>query len=67
MEGKGRFAVCGHPVMFEKRKIGSSKAGFGQGIRAFMFILKTTSKGRGMRKTSVKAEPNLNEPENALK
>ena len=40
VKGKGRFTVSEHPVMFEKRKIGSSKAGFGQGIRAFMFILK---------------------------
>jgi dolichol-phosphate mannosyltransferase len=40
VQSKGKFRVAEYPVVFEKRKMGLSKTGFGQGIRTFMFILK---------------------------
>jgi dolichol-phosphate mannosyltransferase len=40
VKGRGRFTVVEHPVVFEKRKMGISKTGFGQGVKTFMFILK---------------------------
>jgi dolichol-phosphate mannosyltransferase len=39
-KSKNKFRVAEYPVVFEKRKIGLSKTGFGQGIRTFTFILK---------------------------
>lgn len=35
-----KFTIVEHPVVFEKRKMGVSKTGFGQGVKTFMFILK---------------------------
>jgi len=40
VKGRGKFTVIEHPVVFEKRKMGVSKTGFGQGVKTFMFILK---------------------------
>lgn len=39
-KSKGRFRVVEYPVVFEKRKLGVSKAGFGQGLRTLAFVLK---------------------------
>jgi hypothetical protein len=39
-KSKGKFNVAEYPVFFEKRKMGVSKTGFGQGIKTFAFILK---------------------------
>jgi dolichol-phosphate mannosyltransferase len=39
-KSKGKFSVAEFPVFFEKRKMGFSKTGFGQGIKTFAFILK---------------------------
>jgi len=40
VKGRDKFTVVEYPVVFEKRKMGLSKTGFGQGIKTFMFILK---------------------------
>lgn len=40
VKGRNKFTFVEHPVVFEKRKMGSSKTGFGQGIKTFMFIMK---------------------------
>jgi dolichol-phosphate mannosyltransferase len=39
-KSKGKFSVAEYPVYFEKRKMGISKTGFGQGIKTFAFIMK---------------------------
>jgi dolichol-phosphate mannosyltransferase len=39
-KSKGKFKVAEYPVFFEKRKMGFSKTGFGQGLKTFAFILK---------------------------
>jgi dolichol-phosphate mannosyltransferase len=39
-KSKGKFRVAEFPVFFEKRKMGLSKTGFGQGIKTFAFIMK---------------------------
>ena len=39
-KSKGKFSVTEVPVFFEKRKMGLSKTGFGQGIKTFAFIIK---------------------------
>mgnify|MGYP001407006754 CR=1 FL=1 len=39
-KSKGKFRVAEFPVYFEKRKMGISKTGFGQGIKTFAFIMK---------------------------
>lgn len=40
VKSKGHFVCCEYPVKFEKRKMGLSKTGFGQGLKTFAFILK---------------------------
>lgn len=40
VKGRHKFTVVEHPVVFEKRKMGYSKTGIGQGMRTFIFILK---------------------------
>jgi dolichol-phosphate mannosyltransferase len=40
VKSKGKFTVTEYPVQFEKRKMGYSKTGFGQGIKTMTFILK---------------------------
>lgn len=45
-KSKGKFSILEYPVIFEKRKIGLSKTGFGQGIRTFAFIIKLSIETR---------------------
>jgi dolichol-phosphate mannosyltransferase len=40
VKSKGKFRVAEYPVVFEKRKMGLSKTGFGQAIKTLTFIIK---------------------------
>jgi dolichol-phosphate mannosyltransferase len=40
VKSKNRFRVAEYPVVFEKRKMGVSKTGFGQAIKTLTFIIK---------------------------
>lgn len=40
VKADGKFKIIEYPVRFEKRKIGLSKTGFGQGILTLIFIFK---------------------------
>jgi dolichol-phosphate mannosyltransferase len=40
VKSKGKFVIMEHPVVFERRKMGYSKTGLGQGMKTFIFILK---------------------------
>jgi hypothetical protein len=39
-KSKHKFRVAEYPVIFEKRKMGLSKTGFGQAIKTLTFIIK---------------------------
>jgi dolichol-phosphate mannosyltransferase len=39
-KSRGKFRVAEYPVVFEKRKMGLSKTGFGQAIKTLTFIIK---------------------------
>jgi dolichol-phosphate mannosyltransferase len=48
-KSRGKFTVTEYPVHFEKRKMGISKTGFGQGLKTLTFILKLFIEERVLR------------------